>query len=55
MEGVTEIWSVMYMYHLIMKITNEIKSEMEVSTRNATLQCKSMMFATDTASKTENA
>ena len=32
MEGVTEMQSVMY--DLIMKVTNEIKSEMEVSTIN---------------------
>ena len=39
MEGMTEMLSVMY--DLIMKVTNEIKSEMEVSARNETLDlCK---------------
>jgi hypothetical protein len=34
-----------------MKVTNEIKSEMEVSAINETLDARKMMFATDAASK----
>ena len=45
MEGVTEMLSVMY--DLIMKVTNEINSEMEVSTINETYDASTMMFATD--------
>ena len=41
MEGITEMQSV----------TNEIKSEMEVSAINETLDASKMMFATDAASK----
>ena len=40
------------MYDLIMKVTNEIKSEMEVSTINETFDARKMMFVTDAASKT---
>ena len=39
------------MYDLIMKVTNEIKSEMEVSAIDETLDARKMMFATDAASK----
>ena len=49
MEGMTEMLSVMYDF--IMKVTNEIKSEMEVSAINETLDASKMMFATDAASK----
>ena len=49
MEGVTEMQSVMY--DLIMKVTNEIKSEMEVSITDETFDVSKMMFATDAASK----
>ena len=49
MEGVTEMQSVMY--DLIMKVTNEIKSEMEVSTINETFDASKMMFVTDATSK----
>ena len=41
MEGMTEMQSV----------TNEIKSEMEVSAINETLDARKMMSVTDTASK----
>ena len=41
MEGMTEMQSV----------TNEIKSEMEVSAINEILDARKMMFATDAASK----
>ena len=40
MEGVTEMQSVMY--DLIMKVTNEIKSEMKVSTINETFNASKM-------------
>ena len=40
------------MYDLIMKVTNEIKSEMEVSTIIETYDASKMMFATEAASKT---
>ena len=40
------------MYDLIMKVKNEIKSEMEVLTINQTLDVSKMMFVTDAASKT---
>ena len=40
------------MYDLVMNITNEIKSEMEVSTINETFNARKMMFVTDAASKT---
>ena len=40
------------MYDLIMKVTNEIKSEMEVLTINETCDASKMMFATDASSKT---
>ena len=41
------------MYDLIMKVTNEIKSEIEVSTINETFDAiaRKMMFVTDAASK----
>ena len=39
------------MYDLVMKVKNEIKSEMEVSAINETLDARKMMFATDAASK----
>ena len=49
MEGMTEMSSVMY--DLIMKVTNEIKSGMEISTINETFNASKMMFVTDAASK----
>ena len=39
------------MYDLSMKVTNEIKSEMKVSTINKTFNASKMMFVTDAASK----
>ena len=39
------------MSDLVMKVTNEMKSEMEVSTINETFDASKMMFATNAASK----
>ena len=39
------------MYDLVMKVTDEIKSEMEVSTINETFDASKMMFVTGAASK----
>ena len=50
MEGVTEMQS--EMYDILTKVTQEIKSEMEVSTVHETFDASEMMFVTNSASKT---